>query len=73
MQKEKFNIEIINLFEIDKQKYGINKQINLLIDFDSISKLKLLSYLDEKKKKINIQGIDKLKTFLDIYKLINKN
>lgn len=73
MQKEKFKIEIINLFEIDKKKYGINKQINLLIDFDSISKLKLLSYLDEKKKKINIQGIDKLKTFLDIYKLINKN
>ena len=56
MQKEKFNIEIINLFEIDKKKYGINKQINLLIDFDSISKLKLLSYLDEKKKKDEYSG-----------------
>ena len=65
--------QIKDLFEIgDSKKLDINSDITKLVDFDSLNKLKLIGFIDEKtKKKIKIDNISKIKKIKHIIKIVN--
>ena len=65
--------QIKDLFEIsDSKKLDINSDITKLVDFDSLNKLKLIGFIDEKtKKKIKIDNIFKIKKIKHVIKIIN--
>ena len=65
--------QIKGLFEIsESKKLNLNTDITKLVDFDSLNKLKLIGFIDEKtKKKIDIQKISKIKKIKDIFKILN--
>ncbi|WP_157101065.1 hypothetical protein [Candidatus Pelagibacter sp. RS39] len=65
--------QIKDLFEIsDSKKLDINSDITKLVDFDSLNKLKLIGFIDEKtKKKIKIDNISKIKKIKHVIKIIN--
>ena len=65
--------QIKDLFEIsDSKKLDINSDITKLVDFDSLNKLKLIGFIDEKtKKKIKIDNISKIKKIKHIIKILN--
>ena len=72
MKKSQFDQDMIKLLEIKKNKYKFDKNIKDIIELDSLNKLKLLGYLDDKSKKtITIEYFINFKKFSDILKFIN--
>lgn len=72
MKKFEFDDKIKELFEIKVKKYNIEKNIESLVELDSLNILKLLSFLSENKKSISAEKLKKFKKFIDIYKFIKK-
>ena len=64
--------EVKDLFEIKIKKIDLKSKISKYFQLDSLNQLKLMGLIDEnRKKKINLIEISKIKTFKDIIKLIN--
>ena len=72
MKQIEFDEKIKELFEIKVKKYNIEKNIESLIELDSLNILKLLSFLSENKKSISTEKLKTFKKFIYIYKFIKK-